>query len=87
MTQAVFKKEFTLHFRGDALDLDPDQVYGPNTMGELFRVVCGDYDPVTDRTTVHYEVIRTTDLPALAQKKIAEVYEAERIRALFGTGS
>lgn len=84
MTQAVFKKQFKLNFRGVCLAYDPDEVYGPNTMGELFRPYRADYDPDTDLTTMYFEIIRTAELPALAEKKVAEVQEYERIRALFG---
>jgi hypothetical protein len=86
LTQAVFKKEFKLHFPGDATAYDPDDVYGPNTMGELFRPAWAFYDAAADRTTIHFDVARTTDLPALAEKKIAKIEEAGRIQRLFGGG-
>lgn len=78
-------QEYKLHYPGNCADYNVNDAYGPNTMGELFRPTWAYWDAANDQTTIHFEWIRPPELPALAEKKVAEVEEYERIRALFGT--
>lgn len=53
-----FEKKFILNYPGNVEDIiDGGWLFGPNTMGEVFRAVFAAYDDQLDRTTVQFEVV------------------------------
>lgn len=43
-----------LHYRGDCTEYQPNQVYGPDRFGALYRVIDAHYDDEHDRTTLYF---------------------------------
>lgn len=46
-----------LHYRGDRTNCDPEQVYGPDRFGGLYRATSAEYDVEADRTTITFAPI------------------------------
>lgn len=46
-----------LHYRGDRTNLHPEQVYGPDMFGGLWRATSAVYDLAQDRTTIAFAPI------------------------------
>ena len=51
-----------LHYRGDRRQFDPDNIMGPDQFGAFYRAVAAEYDPDTDRTTLHLQVVAPAEL-------------------------
>lgn len=76
-----------LHYRGDHRQFDPDHIMGPDQFGAYYRPTAAQYDPDTDMTTLHLQVVPPAELQQRMANALPTIQElalaGARVNALF----
>ena len=76
-----------LHYRGDHRNFDPDNIVGPDQFDAFYRAVAAEYNPDSDRTALHLQVVPPAELQQRMVDALPTIQElslaAARVNGLF----